>query len=76
MSDFVCSAWLKRGCPFSFKFLVFVTEAGLLDRIKIIEMVTGDANYEQTKDELSARLGMTASFPTVEVEPNTYLRNL
>ena len=73
MSDFVCTTWLKRGCPFSFKFLVFMTEAGLLDKINIVEMVEGDDSYDKVKAELSEKLGETASFPTVEVEPDTYL---
>jgi hypothetical protein len=73
MSDFVCSAWLKRGCPHSFKFLVFITEAGLLDQIRIVEMIEGDENFSPIKDELSAKLGKPATFPTVEVAQGTYL---
>lgn len=73
MSDFVCSAWLKRGCPFSFKFLLFMAEAGLLGHIKIVEMVEGDEDFDRIKEELSGKLGKTATFPTVEVEPGNFM---
>ena len=35
-------AYVKEGCPFSFKFLVFMAEAGLLDRIEIVRMEPHD----------------------------------
>lgn len=73
MSDFVCSAWLKRGCPFSFKFLLFMAEAGLLGHIKIIEMVEDEDGFDETKAELSEKLGKKATFPTVEVEPGVFM---
>ena len=73
MSGFVSPAWLKHGCPFSFKFLLFMAEAGLLGHIKIIEMVEDEGNFVKTKEELSAKLGKPATFPTVEVEPCVYM---
>jgi hypothetical protein len=70
MSDdaFRAKAYIKEGCPFSFKFLTFIAEAGLLDDIEIVRVREGDASYEATKGKLAAELGK-ASFPTVEVEP-------
>lgn len=73
MPNSVCNAWLKRGCPFSFKFLLFMAEAGLLGHIKIIEVVEGEEDFEKMKEELSNKLGKTATFPTVEVEPDVYM---
>jgi hypothetical protein len=65
-------AYIKEGCPFSFKFLTFMTEANLLDEIEIVRVREGDADYEATKNKLAAHLGK-ASFPTVEIEPGKYM---
>ena len=66
-------AYVKEGCPFSFKFLAFMAEAKLLDEIEIVRVREGDADYEATKRKLAEHLGKPASFPTVEVEPNRYM---
>lgn len=65
-------AYIKVGCPFSFKFLVFMAEAGLLDDIEIVQVRDGDADYEAARTKLTEKLGK-ASFPTVEIEPDRYL---
>ncbi|HET7607957.1 MAG TPA: glutathione S-transferase N-terminal domain-containing protein [Gammaproteobacteria bacterium] len=65
-------AYIKVGCPFSFKFLTFMAEAKLLDEIEIVRVREGDGDYEATKQKLAEHLGK-ASFPTVEVEPNKYM---
>ena len=65
-------AYIKEGCPFSFKFLTFMTEANLLDKIEIVRVREGDADYEATKKKLAEHLGK-ASFPTVEIEPGKYM---
>ena len=70
--NFTAKAYLKEGCPFSFKFLAFMAEAKLLDEIEIVRVREGDADYETTKRTLAEHLGK-ASFPTVEIEPNKYL---
>jgi hypothetical protein len=62
-------AYIKEGCPFSFKLLVFMAEGGLLDDIEIFRVREGDPALEATKQRLSEHLGKAASFPTVEVEP-------
>jgi hypothetical protein len=69
---FKAKAYIKEGCPFSFKFLTFMAEAGLLDEIEIVRLREGDAGYEATKAKLSAELGK-ASFPTVEIEPGRFM---
>lgn len=69
---FKAKAYVKDGCPFSFKFLVFMAEAGLLDEIDVVRVREGDAEYETAKRTLTEHLGK-ASFPTVELEPGRYL---
>jgi hypothetical protein len=65
-------AYIKEGCPFSFKFAVFMAEANLLDEIEIVWLRDGEAEYEAARNKLTGALGK-ASFPTVEIEPNRYL---
>ena len=71
--QFQSKAYVKQGCPFSFKFLVFMTEAELLDEIEIVRLREGDADYETAKRKLGEHLGKPASFPTVEIEPGRYM---
>ncbi|HEU4616484.1 MAG TPA: glutathione S-transferase N-terminal domain-containing protein [Gammaproteobacteria bacterium] len=66
-------AYIREGCPFSFKFLVFMTEAGLLDRIDVVRLRPDDPGFEEAKQRLSEHLGKSATFPTVEVEPGRYM---
>jgi hypothetical protein len=66
-------AYVKDGCPFSFKFLTFTAEAGLLEQINIIRVREGAPGADATKQRLSEKLGKPVSFPTVEVEPDRYL---
>ncbi len=70
---FKAKAYVKEGCPFSFKFLAFMAEARLLDAIEIVRVREADADYEATKRKLGEALGKPASFPTVEIEPNRYM---
>jgi hypothetical protein len=72
-STFKPKAYVKEGCPFSFKYLLFMTEAGLLDRIEIIRMDPNDPSFEATKSRLSEGLGKSATFPTVEVAPGRFM---
>jgi hypothetical protein len=66
-------AYVKEGCPFSFKFLSFMAEAKLLDEIEIVRVREGDPHYEATKRMLGERLGKAPSFPAVEIEPDRYM---
>ena len=70
---FKAKAYVKEGCPFSFKFLVFMAEAGLLDRIEIARLNENDPDFEAAKQRLSDHLGKAATFPTVEVEAGRYM---
>jgi hypothetical protein len=71
-ATFKGKAYVKEGCPFSFKFLTFMAEAKLLDEIELVRVREGDSDYEATKRKLAERLGK-ASFPTVELEPERYM---
>ena len=72
-SAFQAKAYVKEGCPFSFKYLVFMAEAGLLDRVEIVRLNPDDPGFEATKQRLSEHLGKSATFPTVEVEPGRWM---
>lgn len=65
-------AYVLNGCPFSFKFWLFMAEAGIADQIEVIRCDPGDAGFEKTKAKLAQGLGKAATFPTVEVEPDRY----
>jgi hypothetical protein len=70
--EFKAKAYVREGCPFSFKLLVFISEAALLDRFEIVRLKPSDPGFEAQKDKLSKGLGKAATFPVVEVEPGKY----
>ena len=70
---FKAKAYLREGCPFSFKFLLFVTEAGIRDQLELIRCDPGAPDFQTIKSKLQAGLHKAAAFPTVEVEPGRYL---
>lgn len=65
-------AYLLSGCPFCFKFLLFMTEAGLFEQIEIVTVDPQDAGYEALKEKISASTQAKATFPTVEIEPGVF----
>jgi len=69
---FKAIAYLKEGCPFSFKYLLFMVEAGLSDQIEVIRCDPSDPEFDTVKAKLTAGLRKRASFPTVEIEPGRY----
>lgn len=69
---FKAKVYLKEGCPFSFKYLLFMVEAGLGDQIEVIRCDPSDPKFDAVKAKLAARLGKPVSFPTVEIEPGRY----
>lgn len=66
-------AYLKEGCPYSFKYLLFMSEAGLLDRVDVIRCDPESAEFDGMKQKLSKATGGDATFPTVEIAPQRYL---
>ena len=47
-------AYLKDGCPYSFKYLLFMAEAGLLDRVDVVRCDPASATF--VREWLSAAL--------------------
>jgi len=72
-NEFNAKAYLMEGCPFSFNFLTFMSEAGLLDRVELVRLNPRGPNFEAEKDKLSKGLGKPATFPVVEIEPGKYM---
>lgn len=67
-------AYLMSDCPFSFKFLLFMTEAGLLDAIDVQRCDRTDENYQEVRAMLKEKAG-NASFPTVETAPGIFMND-
>lgn len=70
---FKAKVYVKEGCPFSLKYLIFMAEAGLLDDVDIIRLDPGRPDFEPTKAKLGEGLGKPATFPTVEISPGRYM---
>lgn len=66
-------AYLKEGCPFSFKFLLFAAESGIRDRLEVIRCNPDAPDFQAIRSKLQSGLHEPATFPTVEVEPGRYL---
>ena len=67
-------AYLKEGCPYSFKCLVDVIgRQDLVDRIDVVRCDPDAAGFDATKDKLARATGREATFPTVEIEPGRYM---
>jgi hypothetical protein len=66
------TAYLLAGCPFSFKLLLFLSEAQLLDRVKIETVEADSGRMEELKKKFESATGKKGSFPTVEIEPGVY----
>ncbi|MEH6633774.1 MAG: hypothetical protein V7776_23520 [Halopseudomonas aestusnigri] len=67
-------AFLMKECPFSFKFLLFMTEAGLLDEIDIRYCDRNDESFKSIKGFLAEKCDKV-SFPTVEILPEVYMKD-
>jgi hypothetical protein len=72
-APFKPTAYLREGCPFSFKFLLFLTEAGISERLELIRCNPSSADFAAIKSKLQAGLRKAATFPTVEIAPGRYL---
>jgi hypothetical protein len=69
---FKAKAYLKEGCPYSFKFLLFMVEAGLSNQVELLRLKPETPAFESVKAKLAAARGASATFPTVEIEPGRY----
>ena len=72
MPEFTPTAFVKTNCPFSFKFRLFITEAGLAANVRFVDIDPDSSSYARDKAELAAKIGRTHTFPVVEIEPETY----
>ena len=66
-------AYLREGCPFSFKLLLFLAESGMASQVEIIRCNPGTAEFATIKSRLEAGLHKSVTFPTAEIEPGRYL---
>ncbi len=66
--------YMKDNCPFCFKFMLFLTEAGLLDQFEIITAHSdNETEMGSYRAFLKEKTGRQASFPTVETDPGHYM---
>ena len=72
-AQFKPKVYLKDGCPYSFKLLLFLSEAGLAERVDVVRCDPDSTDFDATKDRLAQATGREATFPTVEIEPRRYL---
>lgn len=72
-TPFKPKAYLREGCPFSFKLLLFLAESGLTSQVEIIRCNPGTAEFATIKSRLEAGLHKSVTFPTAEIEPGRYL---
>lgn len=73
MADFKPTAYIRTNCPYSFKFLLFVTEAGLHDQFEFVPMNPETTEFETRKQEIERRMGRKAVFPVAEIAPDEFL---
>lgn len=71
--SFKPKAYIKEGCPFSFKLLLFLAESGMTGQVDIIRCDPESPQFEEIKSRLQAGLHKPATFPTVEIEPGRFL---
>lgn len=72
MSEFTPTAYVKTNCPFSFKFRLFITEAGLDRQVRFVALDPDATTYGKDKAELAKKIGQKHTFPAVETEPGVY----
>ena len=66
-------AYVKEGCPYSFKALLFLAEARLLDRVEVVRCDPHAPDFEHIRQTLARATGKPVTFPTLEAEPGRYL---
>lgn len=64
---FTPTLYIKTDCPFSFKVVLFLQAAGLINDFKLVEYQQGTKTGEALKEQLAKQCGGKASFPTIEV---------
>jgi hypothetical protein len=64
-------AYLLKGCPFSMRLHIFLTEAGLANEIDIVSVESGDETHRKLFAEVEAA-GLKPSFPIVTQAPGRF----
>jgi len=62
--------YLKKTCPFCLKLRIFLTEAGIADRMDFVVFSDGDATHESLRSRMKAA-GQEPSFPAAELTEGT-----
>lgn len=71
--EFKPIAYLKNGCPFSFKLRLAILELGILDQFIIRTFSGGTSDEISVKQELSEKVAKI-TFPIVEISPGRFMR--
>ena len=75
MTDFKPRAYVKTNCPFSFKFRLFVTEAGLADQFDFVALDPDAPTHAADKADLKSKVGRAHTFPVVEVAQGEFMED-
>ncbi|MAT22910.1 MAG: hypothetical protein CML86_05370 [Rhodobiaceae bacterium] len=65
--------FVKGGCPFSYKFIIFLNEINKLDDFEISVAHADASSYEEITMYILDKSGQKASFPTVETDEGIFL---
>lgn len=66
------TAFVLKGCPFSFKLLLFLSEAQLLDRVAVQTVEPDSQRMKELKKTIESETGKKPTFPTVLFESGKY----
>jgi hypothetical protein len=66
------TVFILEGCPFSFKLLLFLSEARLLDRVTIETVQPESQRMKELKQKIQSVTGKKTSFPTMQIAPDEY----
>ena len=65
--------FVKGGCPFSYKFIIFLNEINKLEDFEISVAHADEPSYEEITMYILDKSGQKASFPTVETDEGIFL---
>ena len=65
--------FVKGGCPFSYKFIIFLNEINKLEDFEIGVAHADEPSYEEITMYILDKSGQKASFPTVETDEGIFL---
>ena len=73
MPEFKPKVWVRTNCPYSFKFRLFLAEAGISDHFDIIPMDPDSPQFAVAVNEMTAQFETKVIFPIVEISPGKVL---